>query len=83
MDARVMEHSDAAVAAGNAGGGMGVCMVDNTAAAAAADAAAAAWQKRKEEVAAALDARGCSLQTLLDNKDKQLARSHRHSLYSL
>ena len=46
-----MKHSDAAVAAGNAGGGMGV------------------WQKRKEEVAAALDARGCSLQTLLDNKE--------------
>jgi hypothetical protein len=52
------------------------------AALAAAASAAAAWQKRKEEVAAALDARGCSLQTLLD-KDKQLARSHRHSVYSL
>jgi len=32
MDARVMEHSDAAVVPGNAGGGMGVCMVDNAAA---------------------------------------------------
>ena len=78
-----MEHSDAVVAPGNAGGGMGVGMVDNAAAAAAAAAAEAREKKRKEEVAAALDARGCSLQTLLDNKDKQLARSHRYLLYSL
>jgi Tfp pilus assembly protein FimV len=77
-----MEHSDAVVAPGNVGGGMGVGMVDNAAAAAAA-AAEAREKKRKEEVVAALDARGCSLQTLLEKKDKQLARSHRYLLYSL